>query len=167
MNQVRSKHSKGFSGRNRKFRRFFRPKTGDLKKKRSSPKLQEIFLPKSQIPKIYPKNVAKSGVSPPKTLIWTSICAPVAPSLLISSGHSPRLGGTIFVWGAQAVIWGEHSPGMPPHGAGSSPSIVSQVTKRGACRNFAYYSMLIILSWQPQWGAMAQCPHLNTPLVVA
>ena len=67
----------------------------------------------------------KSGVSPQKlrkyrwqTPIWASICTPVAPSLLISSGHSPRLGGsTTFVWGAQAVIWG-HDPGMPPRGAG-------------------------------------------------
>ena len=44
----------------------------------------------------------KSNVSPQKTPIWASICIPVAPILLISLGHSPRLGGgTIFVWGAQ------------------------------------------------------------------
>ena len=63
----------------------------------------------------------KSGVSPQKlqkyrwqTPVWASICTPVAPSLLIFSGHGPRLGGgTIFVWGTQAVIWG-HGPGMPP-----------------------------------------------------
>ena len=30
------------------------------------------------------------------------------------------------------------------------------------CRNFAYYSMQIILSWRPEEGAMAQCPPLNT-----
>ena len=36
MNKVRSKDSKGFSGPNRKFKRFFRAKTGDLQKKRSS-----------------------------------------------------------------------------------------------------------------------------------
>ena len=48
----------------------------------------------------------KSGVSPQKlrkyrwqTPNWASICTPVAPSLLISSGHSPRLGATIFVSG--------------------------------------------------------------------
>ena len=53
----------------------------------------------------------KFGVSPQKlrkyrwqTPIWASICTPVAPNLLISSGHSPRLGG--------------HDPGMPPRGAG-------------------------------------------------
>ena len=50
-----------------------------------------------------PKNVMKSGVSPQKlqkyrwqTPIWASICTPVAPSLLISSGHIPRLGGHNF-----------------------------------------------------------------------
>ena len=67
----------------------------------------------------------KSGVRPQKlrkyawqTSIWASICTPVAPSPLISSGHSPRLGGTIFVWGAQAVIWGGTAPKCPPLGAG-------------------------------------------------
>ena len=54
-----------------------------------------------------------SVVSPQKTLIWTSICAPEAPSLLISSGHNPRLGG-----GTSSQLGG-HGPGMPPGGAGS------------------------------------------------
>ena len=43
-----AKIQKGFSGWNRKFKRFFRPKTGDFqkkKKKRSSPNLQGIFRP--------------------------------------------------------------------------------------------------------------------------
>ena len=68
----------------------------------------------------------KSGVSPQKlqkyrwqTPIWASICTPVAPSQLISSGHSPRLGGAQFSFGGtQALIWGGHSPEMPPRGAG-------------------------------------------------
>ena len=64
INKVRSKKSKGFSGQNRKFKRFVWPKTGDLQKKKG----------------LHPKNVTKSGVSPQKTLIWTSICAPEAPS---------------------------------------------------------------------------------------
>ena len=34
----------------------------------------------------------------------------------------------------------------------------------GACRNFVYYSMLILRSWRPKGGAMAQCSPLNTPL---
>ena len=47
INKVRSKKSKRFSGRIRKFKRFFRPKTDDLQKKRSSLKLQGIFRPKT------------------------------------------------------------------------------------------------------------------------
>ena len=54
----------------------------------------------------------KSGVSPQilrnyrwQTPIWASICTPVAPSLLISSGHSPRFGGA--------------RPRYAPRGAGS------------------------------------------------
>ena len=40
---------------------------------------------------------------------------PAAPSLLISSGHNPRLGGgTILVWEAQAVIWAGTAPECPP-----------------------------------------------------
>ena len=62
----------------------------------------------------------KSGVSPQKTPIWASISTPVAPNLLISSGHSPRLGGTIFVWGGTSSHLGGHGPGMPPRGAGSA-----------------------------------------------
>ena len=44
-----------FFSRNRKFERFFRPKSGDLqkKKKRSSPKLRVIFQPKSEIRTIF------------------------------------------------------------------------------------------------------------------
>ena len=60
----------------------------------------------------------KSGVSPQKLRkyrwqapIWASISTPVAPSLLISSGRSPRLGRHNFRLGG-------HGPGMPPHGVG-------------------------------------------------
>ena len=48
----------------------------------------------------------KSGVSPQKTPIWASICTPVAPNLLIFSGHKQSFGG--------------HGPGMPRRGAGSA-----------------------------------------------
>ena len=94
---MKTKDSKGFFDRNREFKQFFRPKTGDLQKKG-----------------FHLKNVTESGVSPQElqkyrwqTPIWASICTPVAQSLLISSGHSPRLGGHNFrLGGAQAVIWG-------------------------------------------------------------
>ena len=110
MNKMRSKDSNGFFGRNRKFKRFFRPKTGDLQKKKKKG--------------LHPKNVMKSGVSPP---IWALICSPVAPSRLISSRHSPRLGGTILAWGAQAVIWGGTAPVCPPvaPGLGSTQTMRS------------------------------------------
>ena len=43
MNKMRSKDSKGFSGRNRKFKRFFRPKTGDFQKKKVFSKFARAF----------------------------------------------------------------------------------------------------------------------------
>ena len=52
MKKVRSIDSKEFSGRNLKFKRLFRPETGDLQKK------EKVFIP---------KNFTKSGVSQQKT----------------------------------------------------------------------------------------------------
>ena len=52
-----------------------------------------------------------------------SNCNPVAPSLLLSLGHNIRLGGTILVLGAQAVIW-EARPRNVPRGDG--PAATSQ-----------------------------------------
>ena len=167
INKMRSKDPKGYFGRNRKFKRFFQPKSGDLsedlfffqpkkkkvfseiardfpakignlsgfsgrrqvisKKKRYSLKLQGIFRPQSEIqavfpaenrlsPKkkkrkgLHPKNVMKSGVSPQKTPIWASICTPIASSLLISSGHSSRLGGHNFPLGGHKQSFGRARP---------------------------------------------------------
>ena len=43
-----------------------------------------------------------------------------SPILLISSVHSPRLGGgTVFVWGAHKLSFGEHRPRYAPRGTGS------------------------------------------------
>ena len=61
----------------------------------------------------------KSVVSSQKTPIWDSICTPEAPSLLISSGHSPRLGGNNFRLGGHKQSFGGGTAGMPPRGAGS------------------------------------------------
>ena len=63
INKVRSKTSKGFSGRNWKFKRFFRPKSDDLQKekKRCSLKLQGVFRPKSEFQAVFP---AKTTCSP-------------------------------------------------------------------------------------------------------
>ena len=114
-------NSKAVRGtRNQKLKQFFRPKTGDLQRKG-----------------LQPKNIIKSGVGPQKsrkyrwqTPIWASICTPVAPSLLISSGHSTRLWGTIFVWGGTS----SHFAGTArnaPRGAGPAAvgycAIISQL----------------------------------------
>ena len=96
-------------GKEQKFQGFFRPQSD----------FQAVFATENKKKGLHPKNVTKSGGSPQKTLIWASICAPEAPSLLISSGHSPRLGGTIFVWGGTSSQLGWHGPDMPPRGAGS------------------------------------------------
>ena len=102
MNKVRRKNFKGFSGRNRNFKRIFRPKTGDLQKKKSSSQKRHKIRCQST-----------------KTLICASICAPEARSLLISSGHSPRLGGHNFRLGGTRSQLGGYGPAMPPCAAGS------------------------------------------------
>ena len=124
-----------FSGRNQKFKQFFRPKTGDLKKKGS-----------------HPKNVMKSGVSPQKyrwqTPTWASICTPVAPSLLISSGHSPSLGG-------HKQSFGGHGHGMPSRGAGPA---------NRQSRSVCLFYCLHFLNNQPKNNSCCQgrlqIPHL-------
>ena len=73
---------------------------------------------------LHPKNVMISGVSPQKTPIWASICTPVAPSLLISSGHSPRLGRHNFRLGGTSSHLGGAQPGMPPVAPGLLPCII-------------------------------------------
>ena len=51
-------------------------------------------------------------------------------------------------------------PNRPPPGyAAGVIKASAQLTKGGPCRNFAYYSMLIILSWQPKGGG----PWPNAP----
>ena len=126
INKVRSKKSKGFSCQNRKLKRFFRQKTGDLQK-------NKVF---TEIAKDFPAEIANSsGFSGRKQVISKKKRSPSqkrhkiwcqstkntnldldlhSPSLLISSGHSPRLGGIIFVWGGTSSQLGGHGPGMPP-----------------------------------------------------
>ena len=66
-----------------------------------------MFRPKLEIQALFhPKNVMKYGVSPQNTPIWASICTPVAPSLLIYLGHSPRLGGVQFSFGEHKQSFG-------------------------------------------------------------
>ena len=58
-----------------------------------------------------------------QTPIWASICTPVASSLLISSGHSPRLGGHNFRLGEHKQSFGGARPRNAPRGAGSVPHL--------------------------------------------
>ena len=84
--------SKGLSGRNQKFKCFFRLKTGDLQKKKG----------------LHPKIVMKFSVSPqrlPKycsqTPIWAWICTPVrsSPKPVNFFAAQSLLGGAQFLFG--------------------------------------------------------------------
>ena len=121
----------------------------------SSLKFRGIFQPKSEIQTVFPaenrdfkkkgfhpKNVMKSSVSQQKlrkyrrqTPIWASIYTPVAPSLLISSGHRPCLKGHNF-------RLGRNGPGMPPPGAGPGPpdllAVFKAVTPQLLCLKILY-----------------------------
>ena len=100
------------------------------------------FLSEDQKKGLRPKSFIKSGVNPQKITkiravntnleCQASICTPKAPSLLISSGHSPRLGGRIFVWGAQALIWGGTAPECPP-------------LRRACVKDFFVLSIIVLL----------------------
>ena len=72
-------------------------------------KKKKVFIPKIRF-----QSTKFTKIPVWQTPVWASICTPAAPSLEISSGHSPCLGGTIFVGGAQAVIWGGTAPVCPP-----------------------------------------------------
>ena len=94
-------------GQNRKFKRFFCPKTGDLQKKRSLPKLRLIFRPKSEIQTIFlPKNrwsQKKKRSSPklrlifrPKSEIQTLFQAEPQPTCISQLWHPISFGGGLF-----------------------------------------------------------------------
>ena len=127
--KVRSKKSKGFSGRNRKFKRFFLPKTGDLQKKRSSLKLQGIFRPKSEIQTVFP---AKNRCSPkkkglhPKNVTKSDVSCQSTKNTNLDLDLRSRSPEPVNFFGAQSSLGGGtssqlggHGPGMPPGGAGS------------------------------------------------
>ena len=95
-----------------KFLRFFTNSLGknkEKKKKSSSQKLYEIRCESTTITKIRAVNT-NSGVLG-LDLHFNS------PEPLNSSGHSPRLGGTIFVWGGTSSHLGGTAPNCP-RGAG-------------------------------------------------
>ena len=94
--KVGSKMSKGFSGRNRKFKCFFRSKTGDLQKKKrsSSQKRHKIWCQSTKNTNL---DLDLRTRSPEPVNFFG------AQSSL--GGHKQSVGG--------------HVPGMPPRGAGS------------------------------------------------
>ena len=97
--------SEGFSGRNQKFKRFFRPKTGDLKKKRSSSQTcHEIQCQFTKITKIPVANT-NLGLN-----LHSS-----SPKPVNFFGAQSLLGGAQFPFeGSQAVIWGGARPRNAP-----------------------------------------------------
>ena len=64
-----SENSDENSRKARKFEGFFRPKSGGLQKKRSSPKLRLIFRPKSEIQRFFPPKIRWS----PKKKVFAEI----------------------------------------------------------------------------------------------
>ena len=75
-----------------------------------------------------------SGVSPQKLRkyrwqipIWASICSPVTPSQLISSGRSPRLEGHNFRLGGHKQSFGVARPRNAPRGAGPESNLIARV----------------------------------------
>ena len=80
-------------------------------------------------------------------------------SLKFSSVFGPKLGED------QKIKNKRSSPRFCPF---VYSNFLPKLQRVGPCRNFAYYSMLLILSWRPKGGGgMAPCsPQLNTLLCV-
>ena len=74
----------------RKFKAFFRPKLGDLqKKKRSSPKFRVIFRPKSEIQRFFPPKI-KSSPKRKKKKVFTQGPSRFSPELTQISSQKPE-----------------------------------------------------------------------------
>ena len=100
---------KGIFRRNRKFKRFFRPKTGDFQKKRSLfQKCHEIRCQSTKTTKLLVANT-NSGLE-----LHSS-----SPELVNFFGAQSSIGGVQFLFGGgRKQSFGGHGPGMPPCGAG-------------------------------------------------
>ena len=119
-NKVWCENSKGYSGQKHviskkkifaEISRHFPAEIGNSSgfsgQKQVISKKKKVF---AEISRDFPAEIGiSSGFSSFKSTKNTNLGLDLrskAPNLLISSGHSLRLGGTIFVWGAQAVSWG-------------------------------------------------------------
>ena len=100
---------KEFSGRNQKFKWFFRLKTSDLQKKKVFTEISRDFLAEIEV---------SSGFSNFKSIKNTNLGLDLrskAPNLLISSGHSPRLGEHNFrLGGHKQSVEGARPRYAPP-----------------------------------------------------
>ena len=89
----------------RKFKGFFRPKLGDLqkkKKKRSSPKFRVIFRPKSKIQTFFPP---KFRWSPKKKKKKKKVFAKIQGDFSSNFACSNVWVGALFVWGGLFSIF--------------------------------------------------------------
>ena len=101
MNKVRSKNFKGFSGRNRNFKRFFLPKTGDLqkkKKRRSSSQNRHKIRCQST------KN----------TILGLELRSRSPEPVNFFGAQSSLVGAQFSFGGAQAASWGAQPRYAPP-----------------------------------------------------
>ena len=105
---------KGFSGRNRKFKRFFRPKTGDLQKKimSSSQKRHKIWCQ-----------------STTNTNLDLDLRSRSSEPVNFFGAQSSLGGDTIFVWGGTSSQLGGTAPVDPPRGAGSGFAVLWRKSK--------------------------------------
>ena len=116
MNKVRSKNFKGLSGRNRNFKRFFRPKTADLQKIKKD--LQKKQMKKRSSSQKRHKIQCQSTKNTNLGLELRSR----SPETVNFFGAQSSLGGAQFSFGgAQAASWGAR-PRYAPRGAKSTRS---------------------------------------------
>ena len=94
-----------------------------------------------------PQNVQKYQW---QTQIWASICTPAAPSLEISSGHSPRLGGHNFRLGGTAPVCPPVEPGLGIMPAALKCCLSSFSTAIPNILGRGFGSNLIVLDHNPE-----------------
>ena len=191
MNKVRSKNSKEFSGRNRKFKRFCRPTSGDLQKEK-----KKVF---TEITREFQAEIGNSsGFFQPKlgdlqkkkrsssqkrhqipcqstnnTTLGLDLHSRSPEPVNFFEAQSSLGGAQIFVWGGTSSQLGGHGPGMLPRGAGSvltSESVKHPASRVGdtwldspvsVLRNLSFTSINGL--FEPVQVLTAQCRVVNGP----
>ena len=90
------------------FKAFFRPKLGDLQKKRSSPKFRVIFRPKSEIQRFFPPKIRWS---PKKKKKKKKVFTKIETDISSNFANSDVWGGAVFEWGG-AIFHFSHKIGL-------------------------------------------------------